>query len=89
MALLLRVVLPHSLSGLKDLLIKVHHILLASPIKFYMIDMLLINNLEVFQDFFFFFCTVRVKVYVEMLILSFLTSVSFSKIAWTNWKEKI
>lgn len=85
---LLKVALLHSLSCLRDILIKLHQILLASPIKFYMIDMLLINNLKKFSKIFF-LCTVRVKIYMETLTLRFLTSVYFSKVALTVWGGKI
>lgn len=69
------------MSCLKDLLIKVYRFL-TSFIKFYVINML-VNNLERFFEGFF-FCIVRVRIYMETNVLSFLTSVYFSKVALTN-----
>lgn len=66
------------LSCLKDLLIKVHQILLTSPMKFCIIITLVKQLKEVFQDFFVYI--VRVRIFMETVILSFLTSLYFSRV---------
>lgn len=54
-----------------------------------MVDTLSINNLKRFSKIWgVFFGTVRVK-FIWKLVLSFLTSVYFSKVALTDWGGKI